>query len=260
MTPAPDEVKSCCATAYASEAARWLLGDCFHPGGAALTSRLAHALHAGPGDLVVDVASGPGASALQLARDTGCDVIGVDLAAESVAAATRAAQAAGLSERVRFVEGDAEALPLADAAVDGALCECALCTFPDKAMAARELVRVLKPGARVAISDITAVPGELPQSLRSMQAWVACIADARPLGEIAALLQDGGLVVESTERHDHELQTMLDQIDARLKLAHMLGAGPFDERLVAGRELVSAAQDALAQGVLGYGVVIARQP
>lgn len=260
MTHAPEDVKSCCATAYASEAARWLLGDCFHPGGIPLTSRLACALQVGPGDLVVDVASGPGTSALQVARDTGCDVIGVDLAAESVAAASGAAEAAGLSERVRFVQGDAELLPLADAAADGALCECALCTFPDKAMAARELARVLKPGARAAISDITAVRDELPPQLTSLQAWVACIADARPLHEIAALLEDGGLVVETTERHDHELQTMLDQIDARLKLAHMLGAGPWEDGLVAGRELVSSAQTAVAQGVLGYGVVIARRP
>ena len=260
MTLAPDEVKSCCATVYASEAARWLVGHSFHPGGARLTARLAGALRVGPGHLVVDVASGPGTSALQVARDTGCDVIGVDLAAESVAAAMRAAEAAGLSERVRFVEGDAELLPLADAAADGALCECALCTFPDKATAARQLIRVLKPGARVAISDITADPDELPPSLRSMQAWVACIADARPLDEIAALLEDCGLVVETTERHDHELQTMLDQIDARLKLARMLGAEPFGDGVATGRELVTAAQNALSNGVLGYGVVIARRP
>jgi len=260
MTHAPEDVKSCCATVYSSAAARWLLGDAFHPGGARLTGRLARALHVGPGDLVVDVASGPGTSALQLARDTGCDVIGVDLAADSVAAATRAAAAAGLSDRVRFVPGDAELLPLPDAAADGALCECALCTFPDKAMAARQLTRVLKPGGRVAISDITALPDELPASLRSMQAWVACIADARPLDEIASLLDDGGLVVETTERHDHELQTMLDQIDARLKLARKLGSSPFGDGLAMGRELVAAAQNALDEGVLGYGVVIARRP
>ena len=260
MTLAPDEVKSCCATVYASEAARWLLGDCFHPGGAGLTSRLTRALHVGPGDLVVDVASGQGTSALQIARETGCDVIGVDLSAESVVAATRAAATAGLSERVRFVQGDAELLPLADAAAEGALCECALCTFPDKAMAARELARVLKPGARVAISDITAVPDELAPQLTSLQAWVACIADARPLDEIAALLQDGGLVVETTERHDHELQTMLEQIDARLTVARMLGDGPLASRIDTGRELVCAAQHALDQGVLGYAVVIARRP
>ena len=259
MTLPPAEVKSCCATAYSSAAARWLLGDSFHPGGKELTSRMGQDLQVGPGKLVVDVASGPGTSALQVAHDTGCDVIGVDLATESVAAATVAASEAGLSERVRFVQGDAEALPLAAESVDGALCECALCTFPDKAMAASELARVLRPGARVAISDITALKDQLPPQLTSLQAWVACIADARPLDEIASLLEQGGLVVETTERHDDKLAAMLDRVDARLKVVRLLDAG-LGGRVGQGRELVAAAQDALARGVLGYAVMVARRP
>lgn len=259
MTLAPEEVKACCATAYSSSAARWLLGDSFHPGGAELTLRLARALQVGPGDLVVDVASGPGTSALLTALDTGCDVVGIDLAADSVAAAARKAAKAGLSERVRFVQGDAEAIPLEDEAVDGAVCECALCTFPDKAMATRQLARVLKPGARVAISDVTAVREDLPPQLTGTQAWVACIADARPLEEIASLLEAAGLVVETTERHDRELGAMLHDVDARLRAARLLGIGLFN-RIAQGRELVAAAQDALARGALGYGVVVARRP
>jgi arsenite methyltransferase len=260
MTLAPEEVKSCCASAYSSSAARWLLGDVFHPGGPELTSRLAQALRVGAGHLVVDVASGPGTSAIQVALETGCDVIGVDLAAGSIAAATLRAEKAGLSDCVRFVQGDAEALPLDDESADGVLCECALCTFPDKAMAAGQLVRVLKPGARVAISDITALPEDLPAELTSMQAWVACIADARPLEEIASLLEDGGLVVETTERHDHQLAAMLNDVDARLRTARLLRVGLFSDHIAKGRELVAAAQESLARGLLGYAVVIARRP
>lgn len=259
MTLAPIEIKSCCATAYSSAAARWLLGDSFHPGGAALTSRLARALQVGPAKLVVDVASGPGTSALRVVRDTGCDVVGIDLAAASVEAATQAAAQAGLSDRVRFIQGDAEALPLEDAVAYGVLCECALCTFPDKARATRELARVLKPDGRAAISDITASRDDLPPVLTSMQAWVACIADARPLDEIASLLEHGGLIVETTERHDHALASMLGRIDARLKVARVLGAG-LRADLTRAREIVAAAQDSVARGVLGYGVVIARRP
>jgi arsenite methyltransferase len=260
MTLAPQAVKSCCASAYSSPAATWLLGDSFHPGGAALTSRLVRALHVAPGGLVVDVASGPGISALQVAREAGCRVVGVDLAAENVARATAAAAQAGLTGQVSFMEGDAEALPLQDEVADAALCECALCTFPDKAAAAREFARVLKPGGRVAISDITALRDELPPELTSMQAWVACVADARPLDEIASLLEDGGLAVEKTERHDEALAAMLDRIEARLKAARLLGAGDFGDGIGRGRELVHAARVSLTRGVLGYGVVVARRP
>ena len=260
MTLAPAELKACCASAYASPAARWLLGDSFHPGGPALTARLAGALQVGAGDRVADVASGPGTSALQLARLTGCDVVGIDLSAQSVAAAARAAGERGMSRRVRFLQGDAEALPLADESVDGVLCECALCTFPDKALAARQFSRVLRPGGRAAISDITASPEDLPPELLSMQAWVACIADARPLEEIASLLEDAGLVVQTTERHDHALAAMLDRVDARLRVARLLGAGLAGDAVRRGRELVAVAREAVGRGHLGYGVVVAVRP
>jgi arsenite methyltransferase len=245
--PTAEEIKSCCATAYSSPAARLLLGDSFHPGGAALTSELARALRVGTGDVVVDVACGPGTSARQLASETGCEVIGVDLSPP----------ADPVDElRVRFVLGDAEALPLEDGAVDGALCECALCTFPDKRAAAAELARVLRPGGRLALSDLTARTGELPVSLSSLHAWVACIADARPLDVIVALLEDAGLEVERTEEHDDALASLLDRLDARLEVAALL----VPDAAARGRELVGEARSALDRGLLGYGVVIARRP
>jgi arsenite methyltransferase len=246
VTVAAAEIKACCAAAYSSPAARFLLGDSFHPGGAALTSRLGQALQVGPGDLVVDIACGPGTSARQVARETGCDVVGVDLAPP---------EAVG-DPHVRFVRGDAEALPLLDASVDGALCECALCTFPDKPAAARELARVLRPGARLALSDLIARPSELPDSLVTLQAWVACIADARPLDEIAALLMQAGLDVERTETHDDALTALLDRVDARLKVATLLAA----DAARAARDLLRDVRHAVEAGSLGYGAVIAQRP
>lgn len=257
MTVAAETVKACCASAYSSASARWLLGESFHPGGAELTSRLGRALQVGPGAVVVDVASGPGTSALQLARETDCSVVGVDLAEPSVASATQTAVEHG---RVRFLQGDAESLPLDDASMDGALCECALCTFPDKQAAAGEFARVLRPGARIALSDVTADVARLPPELTSLSAWVACIADARPLEEIGSLLEDAGFAVEALERHDDALANMLARVDARLRTARLLGASLFTGDAIArGRELVAGANRALEQGVLGYGVVIAQR-
>jgi SAM-dependent methyltransferase len=246
MTLAAEEIKACCAAAYSTPAARFLLGASFHPGGAALTSRLARALEVGPGDVVVDVACGPGTSAHQLARETGCAVIGVDLAPPAVTD----------DPRVRFLRGDAEALPLNDASMDGALCECALCTFPDKDAAAGELVRVLRPGTRVALADLTADPARLPPSLASLQAWVACIADARLLDEIATLLERAGLAVEETAQHNDALAAMLDRIEARLSVAAMVAP----EAIAAAGALLGQARGALESGLLGYGVVIASRP
>ncbi|HZP94980.1 MAG TPA: methyltransferase domain-containing protein [Candidatus Limnocylindria bacterium] len=252
-------VKTCCADAYASEAARFLLGDAFHPGGAALTRGLTRSLRAGPRSVVADIASGLGTSALQLARSTGCAVIGIDLAQANVDEANARARREGLAERVRVVCGDAEALPLPDGSVDGVLCECALCLFPDKAAAAREIVRVLRPGARLALSDVTLEAAEAPELLRSLDAYVACLGGAIPLERTAKLLRDAGLLIESVVRRNDVVAETLDRIEARLRVARLTGGGPLRSHIERAESLLDAARDGLRTNVLGYGVVIARR-
>jgi arsenite methyltransferase len=247
MSVAPEDVKACCAPVYGSAVARWLLGDSFHPGGPALTSRLIAALDVGQGATIVDVGSGPGTSALQAAHEAGCDVVGIDLAPECVAAARGAAVEAGLADRVRFVIGDADDLHFPDESFDGAICECSLCLFPDKPRAAAELARVLRPGARLALSDVTAEQAALPPSLQTVAAWVACLADAKPLTETTALLEGAGFAVEVTESQDAALVELLDHVDARLRPLEL------------GLDLLDAARSAVDRGVLGYGVVVARR-
>jgi arsenite methyltransferase len=255
------EIKACCAAAYASPVASWLLGTRFHPGGAALTERLIRLLGVGPGDVVADVACGLGESSLQLSGATGARVIGVDLSADSIAAARRAAEQAGLTERVSFLVADAEALPLEDGAVAGVLCECSLCTFPDKERAVAEIARVLKPGGRLALSDMIAEPDRLPGALRTLEAWVACLADARPLAGIVELLQGAGLAVQVVERHDEALERLLEQVDARLRLARAGLAPRGDSALIdRGLELSTSARECVKRGSLGYAVVVARRP
>ena len=256
------EIKACCAAAYGSEAVRWLLGDRQHPGGARLTAELIHSLGARPGMLVADIACGTGASALQAAARTGCDVIGIDLSEGNIEAARTAAAAAGLDGCVRFAVGDAEQLPLADGAVDGVLCECALCTFPDKRAAASEIARVLRPGGVLALSDMTADAARLPDELRSLDARIACIGDAWPLGELADLLADSGLPVEHRERHDEALAELVECAGGRLHLARAAAASmpaALGGSIERGLAITAAARRAIADAALGYAVIIARR-
>jgi arsenite methyltransferase len=251
------ETKACCAQAYASGAARFLLGDDLHPGGAALTDELLRALRVGPAGVIVDVASGPGTSARRAAA--GCMVIAVDISAHGGWSPAPQAGGGRVQRAPRFLRGDAEALPLGDASVDGALCECAFCLFPDKRAAAREIGRVLRPGARVALSDVCADAARLPLELRSLDAYVACLAGAVPLARTAEILEDAGLTVERLERRDEVVAPMLERIQARLRFARLIGGGQLAGLVDRAEQLARAAQAALREGALGYGIVIARR-
>ncbi len=191
-SPAAD-AKACCAAAYSSDLARLVLGDNFHPGGAALTRRLGRVAALRDGERVLDVASGPGTTALLLAREFGATVDGLELSTDSVERARAAADAAGLKANVRFHVGDAEHLPFPDESFDVVTCECAFCTFPDKEKAAAEFARVLKPNGRLAFTDVTLAADELPVELACLAGWAACLADAKPLQVYAQILTAAGL-------------------------------------------------------------------
>jgi SAM-dependent methyltransferase len=263
MTPPPasQDLKNCCAAAYQHDAVALILGNSYHPGGLALTRRLAGTLALHPGRRVADVASGPGTTAFLLATEYGVSVDGVDLGAATVATAQAKAVEAGLDRRVTFVLGDAERLPLPDASVDAVVCECALCTFPDKAAATMEMARVLKPGGRVGITDVTLDPERLDPELASLAGWVACIADARPAAEYACHLEGAGLQVTLVERHDDALTRMIETIDARLLAYRMLAAPALDGvDIDAVRQKVAVAYRAVHEQTAGYTLLVAHKP
>ncbi|GCE16971.1 class I SAM-dependent methyltransferase [Dictyobacter kobayashii] len=257
------EVKACCALAYQSDAARLLLGDSFHPGGIRLTEHLGSLLQLAPGQRVLDVASGQGRSALALAQRFGCHVLGIEYGAEAVRQATEAAIEANITHLVTFQQGDAEQLPVATGSFDAVICECAFCTFPDKATAATEFQRVLKPGGQLGLSDLTRT-GEVPADLQGLLAWIACIADAQPVQAYTRYLTDAGLHPTLVEAHDEALQEMVQQIQGKLLGAELLLRLqkielPASFNLEQAKKLARAARTAIQAQTFGYVVILARQ-
>lgn len=256
----PERIKACCAAAYGTDAVALLLGESYHPGGLALTRRLADRLRLRDGQRVVDVAAGPGATARLLAAEYDVVVDGVDLGRSIV---EHARAASGPPGRVRFHVGDAERIPLPDSAFDAVVCECAFCTFPDKIAAAAEFARVLRPGGRLGITDVTVSAGGLPAELTTLAAWVACIADARPLTEYSAILDRAGLRTVHTERHDEAIARMIDEIDARLRLLRMTAPDRLTDAGVdvpAVLRYTKVARQAVADGFIGYALLVAEKP
>jgi arsenite methyltransferase len=253
-------LKRCCATVYEHPAVRWLLGDELHPGGDATTLRALELAGVGPDDRLLDVASGHGASALLAAREVGCRVVGLEYGVRAVVEATAEARRAGLQARVSFRRGDAEALPFESDSFDAVLCECSLCTFPDKARAAGELRRVLRPGGRLALSDVVVDHSLLAPDLRGPLAVLACVGDALSRSGYERLLADAGLPVLAVERRDEDAAALARRVHDRLRGARLLGF----ERMAGAPlataeaiELVASAREAIRDGTLGYAIFIA---
>jgi arsenite methyltransferase len=260
MTVPPEEMKACCAAAYGSDLVALLLGDSYHPGGQALTRRLAGYLDLPAGARVLDVASGRGVSAVLLARDYDLLVTGVDLSPANVALARGRANAEGLADRVTFTVGDAERLPYPDEAFDAVVIECALCTFPNKPAAASEIARVLRPAGKLGLTDVVAEPSRLPAELTTLAARIACVADAVPLPAYGELLRKAGLPTQHTERHDVAIIRMIDQIEARLTVLRMTASRRLEGLgldLDRAGPVLNAARAAVGGGVLGYGLLVA---
>ena len=254
------DVKGCCAAAYAHPAVRWLLGDELHPGGKATTRRALELIAVGPGERLLDVASGSGDSAVLAAREHGCVVTGIDFGEAAVVDARRAADAAGVRDRVAFRVGDAEALPFADESFDAVLCECSLCTFPDKRRALAEVRRGLRPGGRVAIADVLADHARLPPSLRGPLATAACVGGALSRDDLLRLIDSSGFRLLDIRLCTREAAEMAERVHDRLRGARIMGA----DRIVGSAlaieqaiEMAAAARAAIEQGALDYAIFAA---
>jgi ubiquinone/menaquinone biosynthesis C-methylase UbiE len=143
-------------------------------------------------------------------------VIGVDMTPEMLQKARK--NIAGFQQRtglsnVEFRLGEIEHLPVADASVDVVISNCVINLSPNKAQVWREIARVLKPGGRIAVSDL-ALHQPLPAAVREMvEALVGCIAGAILVSETERLVRDAGLVELQLNAKKQYVEGMVDWED-----------------------------------------------
>ena len=198
--------------------------------------------HLQPDDVVLDLGSGGGIDVLLSARRVapGGKVYGLDMTDEMLALARENAAKAGV-ENVEFLKGEIEHIPLPDDSVDVIISNCVINLSADKDRALGEAFRVLRPGGRLAVSDIV-VRGAVPHEIRrSIELWAGCMAGALEEQEFERKLKAAGFVnvsIEPTRVYRVEdagralaeagldVATLAPQIDGRFMAAFVRGEKP----------------------------------
>jgi arsenite methyltransferase len=153
-----------------------------------------------PGEVVLDLGSGGGIDVLLSARRVGPagKAYGLDMTDEMLALANENKRKAGV-DNVEFLRGEIENIPLPDNTVDVIISNCVINLSADKDRVLREAFRVLKPGGRVAVSDVVTRGEMLPEIRQSILLWVGCVAGALEEKEYESKLAAAGFENISTE-------------------------------------------------------------
>ncbi len=176
------------------------------------------------GDVVLDLGAGAGFDLFLVSKKVGARgrAIGVDMTPEMVKRARGNVagwqRTSGLAN-VEFRLGEIEHLPVADSSVDVVISNCVLNLSPDKPQVWREIARVLKPGGRVAVSDLALLRPLPPAVVAMVDALVGCVAGAALVDETAAWAKAAGLVdLELTRKGDYlaTLESMGDPLYAEI--------------------------------------------
>jgi SAM-dependent methyltransferase len=178
-----------------------------------------------PGETVLDLGSGAGFDCFLAARAVGDfgHVIGVDMTPEMLAKA-RANGVKGGYRNVEFRLGEIEHLPLADASVDAIISNCVINLSPDKAQVFREAYRVLKPGGRLAISDVVATAELPPEAREDLALYIGCMSGASQIGELERQLGDAGFTSIRITPRDASREFIRDWAPGRGVEAYVVSA------------------------------------
>src|SRR3989304_4534792 len=153
-----------------------------------------------PGQIVLDLGAGGGIDVLLSAKRVGPGgkAYGLDMTDEMLELARWTAPAAGVTN-VEFLKGEIERIPLPNDSVDVIISNCVINLSAEKPRVLREAFRVLRPGGRLAVSDVV-VRGPVPEEIRrSLELWVGCVAGALEVEEFERLLREVGFEDPSIE-------------------------------------------------------------
>ncbi|MGH7942659.1 MAG: arsenite methyltransferase [Limisphaerales bacterium] len=189
-----------------------------------------------PGEVVLDLGSGGGFDVFIAGRMVGATgrAIGVDMTPDMLVKARRNTasyrQQTGL-DNVEFRLGEIEHLPVANASVDAIISNCVINLSPDKAQVWREIARVLKPGGRVAVSDMALLKPLPAEVLKMVEALVGCVAGASLVSETGRMAREVGLtdiVLKSKPGYVEAMTSFEDPLYQKI-VAHLpAGANPAD--------------------------------
>lgn len=188
---------------YQSPLLRQVTGPTLRPGGLALTDRALEMCGFKPGDQVLDLGCGLGASAAHLANNHGLRVLGLDLSGVMLA------EAGSSHQGLPFIQASAQAIPLTNSSLDGVLCECVLSLTEAPQTTLDECRRVLKPGGVLAVTDLylrNPLPGGGSLSL------TGCLGGALGRPEIEAMLRQAGMKLLLWEDHSRLLNRLAAQL------------------------------------------------
>ena len=189
-----------------------------------------------PGEVLLDLGSGAGFDAFVAAPKVGATgrVIGVDMTGEMLARARKNVAAyrerTGL-DNVEFRLGEIEHLPVADASVDVIISNCVINLSPDKPQVWREMARVLKPGGRVAVSDLALLQPLPARIVEMVEALVGCVAGAVLVSETERMAREAGLAQIRLNPKPGYVSAMVDGKDPLYQkiVGHLpAGSGPED--------------------------------
>ena len=190
---------------YESEAVRAVTGTTIRPGGLALTRRAAEACSLSPGDRVLDVGCGTGATANCLHSEYGAAVVGMDLSFVLLAEAARQ------HSRMNLIRANAMDLPFTAGGFDAVFAECVCSLLPDAIAALDGFHRMLKPGGHLVVADLYWRIWD-QTAIQSKDSLGACLAGAVDRRTLIRRIENAGCDIDLWEDHSEALKQLAAQL------------------------------------------------